>query len=66
MNFDYTPKVSALRERLIAFMDEHVYPNEQTYHEYLAQAEDRWTIPPVMETLKEEARKAGVPPKYRR
>ena len=60
MNFDYTPKVSALRERLIAFMDEHVYPNEQTYHEYLAQAEDRWTIPPVMETLKEEARKAGL------
>ena len=29
MNFDYTPKVQALREKLLAFFDEHIYPNEQ-------------------------------------
>ena len=60
MDFDYTPKVNALRERLIAFMDEHIYPNEKVYHDYIESAEDRWTIPPVMETLKEKAREAGL------
>jgi acyl-CoA dehydrogenase len=29
MNFDYTPKVQALREKLLAFFDEHIYPNER-------------------------------------
>lgn len=60
MDFDYTPKVNALRERLIAFMDEHIYPNEKAYHDYIETADDRWTIPPVMETLKEKARDAGL------
>ncbi|MEM6819638.1 MAG: acyl-CoA dehydrogenase [Pseudomonadota bacterium] len=60
MNFDYTPKVQALQERLLAFMDEHIYPNEATYHDYIENAEDRWTIPPIMEQLKAEAKKAGL------
>ncbi len=60
MNFDYTPKVQALQERLLAFMDKHIYPNEATYHDYIENAEDRWTIPPIMEQLKAEAKKAGL------
>ncbi|MEL6214467.1 MAG: acyl-CoA dehydrogenase [Pseudomonadota bacterium] len=60
MNFDYTPKVQALQERLLAFMDEHIYPNEAAYHDYIENAEDRWTIPPIMEQLKAEAKKAGL------
>ena len=28
MNFDYTDKVRGLQEKLQAFMDEHIYPNE--------------------------------------
>ena len=31
MNFDYSEKVQELREELMQFMDEHVYPNEKTY-----------------------------------
>jgi acyl-CoA dehydrogenase len=31
MNFDYTPKVQALREKLLAFFDEHIYPNEPAF-----------------------------------
>ena len=31
MNFDYTPKVQALREKLLAFFDEHIYPNERAF-----------------------------------
>ena len=32
MNFDYTPKVQALREKLLAFFDEHIYPNERAFY----------------------------------
>ena len=28
MNFDFNPKVQDLRTRLLAFMDEFIYPNE--------------------------------------
>ena len=60
MNFDYSEKVRRLRARLEAFMDEHVYPNEKTYKEQLEAAGDRWTVPPIMEELKTEARGAGL------
>ncbi|MEN7342287.1 MAG: acyl-CoA dehydrogenase [Pseudomonadota bacterium] len=60
MNFDYSPKVEALRERLLAFMDAHVYPNEKVYHDYLAASDNRWVVPPIMEELKAKAREAGL------
>ena len=60
MDFDYTPKVAELRARVAAFMDEHVYPNEAAYFEYLDQAPTRWVIPPIMEELKAKARAAGL------
>jgi len=59
MNFDFSDRVEALRTRLLAFMDEHVYPNEKTYHEQL-EAGDRWSTPPVMEELKAKAKKAEL------
>ena len=31
--FEYSPKVLALCQRLNAFMDEHVYPNEKRYYQ---------------------------------
>ncbi|HKH10352.1 MAG TPA: acyl-CoA dehydrogenase family protein [Rubrobacter sp.] len=60
MNFDHPQKVLELRERLEAFMDEYVYPNEATFHEQLEASEDRWSTPPIMEELKERARSAGL------
>jgi len=60
LDFDYSEKVKGLRERLEEFMQELVYPNEATYREQLDAAEDRWTVPPIMEELKEEAREAGL------
>src|SRR5215204_350118 len=56
MNFDYSEKVQELREELMQFMDEHVYPNEKTFHEQLNAAESRWNVPPIMEELKEKAK----------
>ena len=60
MNFDYSEKTQKLRTRLEAFMYELVYPNEKTYQEQLEAAEDRWTVPPIMEELKKEAKSAGL------
>jgi len=60
MNFDYTDKVKALQERVTAFMEEVVYPNERTYEQQLQAASSRWTIPPVMEEMKQHAKDAGL------
>jgi acyl-CoA dehydrogenase len=60
MNFDYSEKVQKLRAELEEFMDEHVYPNEKTFHDQLNGAERRWTVPPIMEELKEKAKSEGL------
>ena len=67
MNFEYSPKVQDLLAQLTAFMDEHIYPNEQAMHE--GNPEDRWSTSPLMEELKAKAKAAGLwnlflPPVY--
>jgi acyl-CoA dehydrogenase len=59
MDFEYSPKVQALRQRLIAFMDAHVYPNERRFEEEVAQG-DRWQPTRVVEELKHKAKAAGL------
>ena len=58
MNFDYTDKVKSLQQRLRAFMDEHIYPNEKRYYQEIE------TRPlgadQVIEELKPKARAAGL------
>ena len=60
MDFRPSPKVAALQERLQAFMDQHVYPNEKTYKAEQAALPDRWQPVPVVERLKPLAKKAGL------
>ncbi len=60
MNFDYSDKVEALRGRLMSFMDEHVYPSEETFYRQIDDSDDRWELPPIMEELKTKARDAGL------
>ena len=60
MNFDHSDKVRVLQERVSAFMDEAVYPNEARYHRELDAGPDRWTDPPVMTEMKDRARAAGL------
>jgi acyl-CoA dehydrogenase len=60
LNFDYSEKVQKLRAQVESFMGEFVYPNEKTFKEQLGAAENRWTVPPIMEELKKEARGAGL------
>jgi acyl-CoA dehydrogenase len=35
MDFHHSAKVTALQERLQAFVDTHIYPNEKTYNRLL-------------------------------
>lgn len=58
MNFSYSAKVEKLRSQLTEFMETHIYPNESVYKEQLDAMDDRFSaIPPIMEQLKEEAKK---------
>ena len=58
MDFDYSPKVQQLRERMLAFLDEHIYPNEERWER---EARERgWQPTPVVEELKPVARAAGL------
>jgi len=58
--FEFSEKTRELRERLEAFMEELVYPNERTFHEQVESGEDRWNTPPIIEELKEKAKSAGL------
>jgi acyl-CoA dehydrogenase len=60
VDFEFSDRCQELRERLLAFMDEHVYPAEPVYHEQLVASGDPHSHPPVMEELKERARRLGL------
>ena len=57
--FAGSAKTAELRERLLRFMDEHIYPNEAALfgHEH---GPDRWQPPALVETLKDEAKRQGL------
>jgi acyl-CoA dehydrogenase len=60
MDFEFSDRCNELRERLLAFMDEHVYPAESVYHEQLVASGDPHSHPQVMEELKERAQELGL------
>jgi acyl-CoA dehydrogenase len=60
VEFAYSDKVEEYRERLTAFMDEHVYPSEPVFAEQVAKQADPWDRPPVIDQLKAEARSRGL------
>ncbi|GAA3156034.1 acyl-CoA dehydrogenase family protein [Planomonospora alba] len=58
MDFGFDARTEELRQRLLAFMDECVYPAEA---EFEAQAgASGWSPPPLLEELKAEARRRGL------
>lgn len=52
-------KVQDLRDRLIKFMNNYIYPMEGEFYK-LAQSSKRWTIHPEEEKLKEAAKSEGL------
>ena len=60
MEFELSPTAAALQERLLAFMDERVYPAEAVYEEQMAALGDDHGHPQIVEDLKAEARARGL------
>jgi acyl-CoA dehydrogenase len=63
MDFGYDVRTLDLRKRLLAFMDERVYPAESVFEEQVATAVSSghlWERAPVTEELKAEARSRGL------
>ena len=63
MHFDYSPKVQALRQRLLDFFEQQIYPNEACFYaeiEANRTAGNAWLPTRVVEELKAEARAAGL------
>src|SRR6266851_9176219 len=58
MNFEFTEKTKDLQRRLQAFMDEHIYPNENRFLDEIER--DRWKPARIIEELKPMARAAGL------
>jgi acyl-CoA dehydrogenase len=59
MDSEPSAKVIDLQRRLVAFMDEHIYPNEATFHRQVADG-DRWQPTAIVEALKPKAKAAGL------
>jgi acyl-CoA dehydrogenase len=60
MDFELTERCKDFQERLLAFMDEHVYPAERVWHDQLVAGGDPHADPPIMAELKEEAHRRGL------
>jgi acyl-CoA dehydrogenase len=60
VNFELTDRTKDFRERLQAFFDERVYPVEREYVEAVRAAGTPHHYPPLMDELKEEARRRGL------
>ncbi len=59
MDFEYSPKVQELMDRVNAFMDEYIYPNEDQFMKEVAEG-DRWQPTQIVETLKAKAKEQGL------
>src|SRR5512139_1215541 len=59
MNLTYSDKTAEFVQRLTAFMDAEIYPNESRYHEEIATG-DRWQPLELIEQLKSKAKAAGL------
>jgi len=63
MDFAYDERTEELRERLLSFMDSHIYPAEKVFSEQVAEAAAAgrpWERPPIIDELKAEARSRGL------
>ena len=63
MDFAFSPKVKDLQQRLTAFMEQHIYPNEDVFYGEVEANRARgnpWVPTVIMEQLKDKARAAGL------
>jgi acyl-CoA dehydrogenase len=58
MSFEISDKTKDFHRRLLAFMDEHIYPNERRFEEEIEG--NRWQPTRIIEELKPKARASGL------
>src|SRR5271169_5475514 len=58
MHFALSAKTKEFQERLQRFMDAHIYPNEQRFHDEVEK--ERWKPTRIVEELKVKARAEGL------
>jgi acyl-CoA dehydrogenase len=58
MDFELSAKTKELQKRLQSFMDAHVYPNEDRFHQEIER--ERWKPTRIVEELKPKARGEGL------
>ena len=59
MSFEPSSKIQELQQRLNAFMEAHIYPNEKR-HVNEAESLGPWKVFPLIDELKPKAREAGL------
>ena len=59
MDFEFSPKVQDLRNRLQAFMDAEIYPRETEFEAQVDEG-DRWAAPAILADLKKKAQEQGL------
>ncbi|MES2538303.1 MAG: acyl-CoA dehydrogenase family protein [Pseudomonadota bacterium] len=64
MEFEYSDRCKDLRVKLLAFMDEFIYPNENAYKDEVdrngQEKGNRWLATSIVEELKPKARERGL------
>ncbi len=61
MNFTMTDRQVHWRDRVVAFMDEHIYPAVPLFNAQMAAfGSNRWQVVPIVEELKAKAKPAGL------
>ena len=60
MDFAPSARSKEYQEKLLRFMDEHVYPAEPIYHRQMTDSGDPHHHPAILEDLKAEAKKQGL------
>jgi acyl-CoA dehydrogenase len=64
MEFEYSERCKTLQAKLLAFMDEYIYPNEKAYKQEIdnngKEKGNRWLATALMEELKPKAREQGL------
>ena len=58
--YEHSTKSNELSTRLLEFMDEHIYPNEENYAHQLKTAANRFAPLPLMDELKSKAKALGL------
>lgn len=60
MNFEHSDKELELMARVEAFMQEHIFPAEEAYEDFVNDPANLWVVPPIIEELKKKAKAEGL------